>query len=420
MAKVLRLLVEVAWRRRVLLFVPALCMLPLALGWALYGPRTYVAKSLMLLQETSAGNPFSKESSQVNARAMQERFVGLQALLKSERVLGNVYRDLYGEAAARDSKAMATWTLFFAPDVSLELFGADFIEFRLKGGNPKGMGKRLEAVTARFLEALLPEQNVLSATQVLLDRRREELDAAERALAAFKLQWDSKLNANPEQAEQYADARRKLLEAGNALAQIKAEADEVRGRLAAKSTISGRIEQDIAQVRAEISSLEAKGSDAGAELQVVQGRLADLILIRDLEAKRIAVEAEAKELSRVASELQRSTRQAAPYLSQMAQLEREVVEARDGYETYTLRYAKSSAGRAGGVLNAPERIKLIDAPRDPEIAATTGVRFATIALMASIIFGLGLAVLAEVFDTRVRRPEDLADSSGLPLVARLD
>jgi len=416
----LRRLVEVMWRRRYLLFLPVLCMMPVALVWAMYGPRTYVAKSLMLLQETSTGNPFNKDGGQVNARMMQERFAGLQALLKSDRVLGSVYRDLNGEAAARDTRAMAAWMRDFSADISVELFGADFVEFRLKGGNPKGMGKRLEAVTARFLEALLPEQNVLSATQVLLDRRREELEGAERALANFKQQWSAKLASEPEQAEQYAEVRRKLLEAGNALAQIKSDTEEVRARLAAKATVSGRIEQDIAQVRAEISNLEAKGNDAKAELQAVQGRLADLIQMRDLEARRVTVEAEAKELARMGAELQRAQRQAAPYQSQLTQLEREVAEARELYDSYMRRYSRPAAGRAGGVLNAPERIKLIDAPRDPEIPSTSAARFAVIALMASIALGLGLTGLAEIFDSRVRRPEDAGDVGQIPLIARLE
>lgn len=409
--------VDVVWRRRLLLFLPVLCMLPLAIVWSLYGPRTYIAKSLMLLQETTAGNPFAKDSSQVNARAMQERFAGLQALLKSDRVLGMVFRDLHGEAASRDTKAMAGWVRDFSEVVSVELLGADFVEFRLRGSNPKGMGKRLDAVTARFLEALLPEQNVQSATQVLLDRRREELEAAERVLASFKRQWAEKLAVEPEQAERYGEVRRKLLEAGNALAQIKADTEQVRERLTAKATISGRIEQDIAQVRAEISSLEAKGNGSNAELQVVQGRLADLIRLRDLETRRVKTEAEAKELARAGTEMQHAARRIAPYLTQLAQLERDVVEARDLYETYMQRYARPSPARSGGVLNAPERIKLIDAPRDPEIPATSGARFALMALLASIVLGLGLTGMAELLDDRVRRPEHAG--GGLPLVARL-
>lgn len=416
----LRRLAEIVWRRRYLMFLPVLVMLPVALLWTLYGPRTYIAKSLMLLQETGAGNPLIKDSAQVNARAMQERFAGLQALLKSERVLGAVYRDLNGETAARDTRAMAAWIRDFSEDVSVELFGADFVEFRLKGGNPKGMGKRLEAVTARFIEAMLPEQNVMSATQVLLDRRREELENAERALAAYQQQWASKLATEPDQAEHYAEVRRKLLEAGNTLAQIKADTEEVRGRLTAKATISGRIEQDIAQVRAEISNLESKGSDAKAELQAVQGRLSDLIQIRDLEARRVAVEAEAKELARVGAEMQRVARQSAPYQAQLAVLEREVAEARQLYDSYVRRYSRPAPARAGGVLNAPERIKLIDAPRDPEIPATSAVRFALMALMSSIVLGLGLAGMAEVFDSRVRRPEDVGGLEAIPLVARLE
>ena len=152
-------IIAAAWRRRYLLCLPLLVMLPLSLVWAVYGPRSYVAKSLMLLQEGGPANPLVKDGSAQFSR-IQERMAGLQALMKSERVLGAVYRDVTGDQAGRPGKSLrgcATSANCFRSISSAR----DFLEFQLKGGNPKGMGKQLESVTARFLEALLPEQNAL-------------------------------------------------------------------------------------------------------------------------------------------------------------------------------------------------------------------------------------------------------------------
>ncbi len=89
---VIKPLILAAWRRRLLLTLPLLVMLPLSLLWWQLGPRTYVATSLMLLQETGATNPLARESVGAPTGRIQDRIAGLQALLKSDRVLGNVFR----------------------------------------------------------------------------------------------------------------------------------------------------------------------------------------------------------------------------------------------------------------------------------------------------------------------------------------
>jgi uncharacterized protein involved in exopolysaccharide biosynthesis len=49
--QVLRFLVQAAWRRRWLLIVPVLIMVPVGLAAAKFMPRTYVTRSLLMLQE---------------------------------------------------------------------------------------------------------------------------------------------------------------------------------------------------------------------------------------------------------------------------------------------------------------------------------------------------------------------------------
>ena len=420
---VIRLMIETAWRRRYQLVVPVLIMLPCSILLAMVGPKTYIAKSLLQLQETGTSNPLGKEFTASNTK-MQERMAGLQALMKSDRVLGNVYRDLFGETTAADSHQIAVWVRDFSPDLSLDLIGTDFIEIKLKGGNPRGMGKRLESVTARFIEALLPEQNAQFATQVLLDKRRDDLDTAERALAEFRKR-NAEVLPLPGDGPQHrlAAARIRIDQLTASIEDIKNDIGAVQARLArsaqASTSATGRIDQQIAQVSAQLRDLQGRGNDAGAELEAIQGRLADLTKVRGLEAQRVAAESELGQLRKTSEALQRHARQAAPVMQQLAVLEREAQEARETFDAYSRRYARSNAGRAGGILNAPERIKLIDVPRDPEIASASGRQLAIGAMAASILLGVGLALLAELFDSRIRRPEDLEMASGLPTVGRL-
>ena len=415
---VIRLIIETAWRRRYMLCMPVLLMLPLSLLLGMFGPRTYIAKSLLQLQETANSNPLGKDFASSSTK-MQERMAGLQALMKSDRVLSNVYRDLNGDVAASDARQLAGWVRDFGAELSLDLIGTDFIEVKLKGGSPKGMGKRLEAVTARFIEALLPEQNAQFATQVLLDRRRDDLEVAERSLADFrKRHADLIPGALGGPQSRLVEARGRIEQLTASVEDIKNEIGTIQARLDRSAQASGRIDQQIAQISSQIRDLKER-SDASPELESFQVRLVDLTKVRALEAERVTAETEIGQLRKSADALQRQVREAAPVLQQVVQLERDVQDARETYEAYSRRYARTNSGRAGGILNAPERIKLIDVPRDPEFATQGGARLVIGSMAVSVLLGIGLALLAELFDPSIRRPEDLETASGLPVVGRL-
>ena len=413
-----KLLVTAGWRRRHLLTVPVLVMLPLSLIWALYGPKVYVAKSLMLLQEATSTNPLAKDGGGQTTR-IQERIAGLQALLKSDRVLGNVYRDLSADTPG-SRKDMAVWMRDFSPHLSVELIGSDFLEFRLKGSNPRGMGKTLEAVTSRFLEALQPEQNAQFASQVLLDRRREEMEGAERILAQFRQRLAERLPRGLSEPEGRLGDLRKSIEDKAALIELAAaEIDKVRVRLSGGAPAASRIDQEIVRVRAELAVLEGRGAAAAADVARLKGRLGDLQTLQTIEQQKSALDGEVKELSRQADALTRTIRQLQPVGVELSRLEREAALAKEAFEEYARRYQRVAQTRTGGILNAPDRIKLIDAPRDPEFPANSAVRLAIVSLLGSIMLGLGLSVGAELVDQRVRSAEEASAACGLPVVARL-
>ena len=413
----IKIIIAAAWRRRYMLLLPLLLMLPLSLGWALYGPRTYVAKSLMLLQEATPTNPLAgRDLGGAGTTPIQQRMAGLQALLKSDRVLGAVYRDLSGEQPG-NSKDMAAWIRDFSAALTVDLIGTDFLEFQLKGGNPKGLGKRLEAVTSRFLEALLPEQNALFASQVLFEKRKEELDSTERALAKFRQQLAERLPQGLSAPHgRLADVQAQLKTKEGLLLRINQEISDRRARLPAPNA---RVDQEISQLTRELGQLESRGPEAQPRFMQVKGQLSELFAIRDLDAARTRAEEEVRDLTRQADTLVRSVRQMQPVAEQLALLEREAAEAKEAYDEYARRYQRASATRTSGILNAPERIKLIDAPRDPEFPTSSALRVALMALLASIVLGLGLAIGAELLDPRMRLAEEVADATGLPLLARL-
>lgn len=184
-AQLLEYIIEVAKRRRRLLILPLAIILPLGLLFANFGPKTYVARSLLLMQESGADFPFARELTGINQT--QERLFGLKALIKSDLVINSVLGDVMGATAPTDPKAVKIWIDKFSAALSLEMIGNEFLDIQLKGSSPMGLGRQLEAVTLRFLEVLLSTDETLSATQVLLERRKEDRDAAQRALNQFKM-----------------------------------------------------------------------------------------------------------------------------------------------------------------------------------------------------------------------------------------
>ena len=72
-----------------------------------------------------------------------------------------------------------------------------------------------------------------------------------------------------------------------------------------------------------------------------------------------------------------------------------------------------------GILRAPERILVIDPPRDPQLPLLSKTKIIIIGLMLGTLLGAGFGLLAELFDTRVRSARQLANLIKAPVLARL-
>jgi len=165
-------LMHAAWRRRFLLIVPALLLIPVSFAIALLVPGTYTAHTLLLLQEGEKGNPLARDAAVPGS--MQQRVAGLEALLKSDQVLIPILDLPAGVDPKRISRALQD----LRKDLTLDLIGSDFISVDLRGPKSDGLGDQLSRILARFFEVLLAE-NAPNAANVVIQRRRDELQAAE-------------------------------------------------------------------------------------------------------------------------------------------------------------------------------------------------------------------------------------------------
>ena len=72
-----------------------------------------------------------------------------------------------------------------------------------------------------------------------------------------------------------------------------------------------------------------------------------------------------------------------------------------------------------GILNAPEGIKMIDAPKDPLKATTSNLKIILIGLIGALFMGISLATLRELADPRLRTPEQIKAISGTRIIGHL-
>ncbi|WP_134499174.1 hypothetical protein [Microvirga pakistanensis] len=399
--RVIRDLVQGAWRRRLLIVLPILLMLPVSIAAAYILPKAYIARSLMQLQEAGRENPFSREGDQAGMiYRVQERFEGLRALFMSESVLARALGEKIDHLPPAEREARIGE---LRQALSLDLIGGDFIEVKLAGAKPEGLGRTLEAVMASFLEALVPEQGGATAAQLMVNARRQELDALTRSRDDAQRELATLLpNGTDDAARELATLEMNRRGKGDTLARVDTEITRLRELLGNPN--DKQLEQDIAALPAR--------SD-----QSVDERTRNLAALKSLLSLRQKLSAEAQNLGADANALNQRLTRFRDLQERLAGLDKEIASARESYESYQKRFSSSNAVRSVGILKAPELIRIVDPPRDPATASRSRVMYFLSGIMAGGLLGLGLAFAAERLDQRIRHADEASEATGLPVLA---
>ncbi len=409
--RIIRDLIQGAWRRRFLILLPVILMLPISFIAATILPKAYIARSLMQLQEASRENPFSREGDASSIYRVQERFEGLRALFLSDRVL---IRALGEEAQRLPAAERETRIGDLRKDLSLDLIGGDFIEVKLSGAKPEGLGKTLETVMASFLEALVPEQGGATAAELMVNARRQDLVSLTKAKEDVQRELASLLPNGPTDAEQRLMLlRARQHEKKETLTRIDAEVSRLRNVLGSPSD---------EQLKQEIAKLPEGPRDAGPPSgsdQPMNERTRDLFAFKSLSSLRQALSAETRDLSSDTAALDGKITRFRELQDRFAGLEKEIASAREAFESYQKRFSGTNAMRSVGVLKAPELIRIVDPPRDPATASRSRLLYFLSGIMAGGLIGLGLAFVAEKMDSRIRHADEASEIAGIPVLAMM-
>ncbi|WP_310620819.1 GumC family protein [Flexibacterium corallicola] len=356
--------------------------------------------------------------------------------------------------------------------ISARLVGADLVSLNIIGSSPNGLAAKLEAVSQRFLERMLsPERSAVDESgaflQKQLDRQRKNLQKAEDKLSEFKSR-----NADNLPAVYTANVTRLIglkeqFDTKSAdLASLEASLKLMKKRLASTNPVVGQLEEKIVEITGQLASLRARYTNNHSQVRAAEQRLQRLTeerqllfkesseitnedidrlwniaagqavgenqknvpllvsqmqALQEIESKREALQKDVDLLGKNINKLESNIARFGPIEKEVNRLSRNVKLAQHTFEEMTKRHEMAQVTQDLGKHEAPERVKIIDAPEDPKTPVTPGKSVYLIGgIIGAVFLGIGLAALLEFFDPTLRRREEFQKAvKNLPIIARI-
>lgn len=456
-----------AWRRRYVLVIPTLLLPTLGFFIGVSSPKLYKAHTSMLIQETAKMNPFLEDLA-VSAM-LKERMEALKTLLHSRHILNKVATELE-LVDENSSDGERDWVIGqMAGSLNIQMVGKDLIRINHTSANADGMKEFLAAVSRHFVEQLLaPERSsIRDSSRFLgqhLEKRREELDIAETALADFKA---AHAQALPElhsmNISRLSQLKQKLAEREAELAGAVKNVGGLNQLLSRTNPVVGRIEEQIVKIRGELALLGARYTDKHSKVQALKRTLRRLeaerenaikntekivdtdqlwdiasassqnsdtdqqpILISQLKNLQVA-KSKADSLNEEISSLQEMIATIESGLNDFGKKESELIRLQRGlsvkqtlYEDLLKRFEMAEVTGSLGQFEEGKRIKIIDRPFTPSRPSNLPpILFAIAGIFGGIFLGAGFAVILEMTDTSLRKKETLESIAGAPVISRM-
>jgi len=467
--QIISLAVAAAWRRRYLICVPMFVMPVIGAGVSVIVPKAYESRLTILVQEPDRLNPVLTDLA-IGAN-LKDRMPSLLVLLKSKHVLVDVLKDLGQIDQHTDARTTDVRVDTLSAALSAQLTGSELIELKIRGPRPDGLAKALDAVGVRFIDHVVaPGRSAVESSEQFLKNQLTERDAelskAEAAYVEFKERNADKLPAlYSTNVTRLTAIQQNLDEKKIQLATADATFEELRRRVSTLNPVVGRLEEAIVQASGDLASLRARYTDEHSDVLAVQRKLrrleaeraqllantagengadmdrlwnlaagavtgadtnsspllvAQMTQIQEADGKRAALRKEVEQLSKSVEQLRGAMAEFGPIEKQQQDLERAISSAREVHDMLAKRYETARLTGSLGRYESPEHIKIIDAPQTPTSPITPGrLLFVIGGLLGGILMGIGLAVVFEVLDPRLRRPEEFEDVAGVTMLAFL-
>ncbi|EPS0983674.1 GumC family protein [Vibrio vulnificus] len=453
-----------AWRRRYVIVTP-IVILPIV--GALIGMTAtpiYRSHTSMLIQETAKMNPFLEDIAV--STMLKDRLSALSTLLKSRHVLYSVAKQ---EGLIDDNMTTAEQDRLIhqlAGKLNVQQLGKDFIQIELVANSPKGMASLLSAVSDQFIDQLLaPERSSIRDSSefltVHIEKRQQELFAAEQALADFQNQYSADTPAMQAQnLTRLASLKQSLAEKEAELAGVEKTLGSLDQQLSKTNPVIGKIEEQIITIRSELALLSAKYTEQHSAVQakvrelsrleqerhglldnrtttlnsnqlwdiassstLAEGRDNQALLVTQLQQLQLirsryeALNEETVSLKIMIDSLEEKANQYGSTAKDINRLERDVKVKRQLYEELAQRYEMAQLTGSLGIFEQNKRVKVIDVPYTPSSTANLPViLFVLAGLFGGIALGAGMAIFFEIFDSTIRSQQQLRSLINVPVL----
>lgn len=228
--------------------------------------------------------------------------------------------------------------------------------------------------------------NVLSGQKI---EKIKEIEPLEKAIAAGGVQYFSFLNNLS--INDLSDRLMVLTAEREALLRAyRPDSDKVRAITESVDQISGML-------RAEAQRILAKRR---AELEAIEEQMAFVrASASDLEARNIELQA---------------------HLTKLERLERELMLARESYETFTRRREEARINNATAAASISTNVSLLSrAAASGKRVTPAPIAVIALGLLIGFVAGLSLAFVVEYLDHAFKRPSDVTRYAGLPVICSI-
>ena len=394
--------IRAMWRRRVIMLMPLLIVIPLTVLAALFWPTRYETTALILLQEYKGltGNV----PNYLRAQELKEKINSLEALIQSEYI---IQRTL-----ARDQKEELSKTDLeeYRKRITVEQVGNQFVSVALIGEKSEGLGDELSLILTTLFESLLiSDGNALNAPRFVIRKHREDLAEIEKRLR------EAGATNNPELVAGIESQRAALLAANDDFQATQNHVAELRAKLAGEAEGTG-FELDVmnsppAVLLNKLEGLrktsEEKGdADAVAKLAgfIEAARVIDTAA-RSGEATRARRDAEKEKLTSLEEAMRERTA-----------LEMQAERLRQRAALFEQRLSAAGQPADMQLLSAPAQIQIIDRPKDPRQSLNSRLKILLAGIVAAFAMSGAFALLSEQLDTRLRDTASLKTLAGVPVI----